>query len=239
MIKLFKYGIMTLITCGLSYLCFILPSEISGWNDLKSIGSVNLESLDEIKVDLQEKMTILEKLELLISQDSPLNAINVRQGKEYTQQEAIEAAKDGLKQLYDMGIIKNDDISSDILHPSALFYISPDDPTKSMIIWNINIIDEKRNIFILEMDDETGKILRIFSKKFEPAAAYDGEGVIKGLEEYLGIRISENTFVKVPEKNGSLYRKLYYHPVSLELSNKKLDCDLYLDDTSYFFSIME
>jgi hypothetical protein len=240
-----KYFAMIIVTLLLSYFCFVLPPGFSAYKDLKTVGQVNLETLEETNVVLKKQMTMLEKINLLKDQiDS--NGIILKQGKELTVEKAKKACIEETVKLKELGIMGDSDFEvdfeKDYSSTQINFYISIADPSKSVILWNVIFIKDNKSV-IISLDDETGKILGLVtSDEYTVFNADDGDGdydqIIKGLGSYLGLEVSNIERFDAREKYDPIvYDKNIGLNVSFSDGGQQLDSTVYMFKTGFSMGI--
>lgn len=240
-----KYIAMTMFTIGLSYLCFILPPELSSLQDSKTVGHINLETLEETKVELQQQMSMLEKINLLSSQDINTNGITIKQGKELTEDKVREVCKDEIQKLKDLGILGPIDINFDKDKMSSIinFYISTADPSKSVIVWNAIFMHDD-NYIVISLDDETGKIIGFVTNKADDIYPQGGnfEDIIKELGNYLGLEV-EVKEMKASDLSGSFDTKIYYKNLGMDVGfsdgEQQLESNVYMYKTGFSIGVYD
>lgn len=242
--KAFKYILMSLFTLTLSYFCFVLPPRISEFTDQQKMEAVNTESLEAMNVEINQQMTMLDKLDLIMGTDKNYNIITISQGKKLTKEEAIETAKSEIDSLVSLGVIADwsEDMQEDKISAEPQFMIRTDDPTKSMILWNIILRSSDNSFILISMDDETGKILSITSKRSlpEPDSAEqddsDLETSIQKLGEYLGIDISIGKPWDLPQisRIPKIYLTIPYQ-LTLKQEDREIGCILYISSQEFYF----
>ncbi len=238
MITILKYIAMTMFTVGVSYLCFILPPELSSLQDDKTVGHINLETLEETNVELHQQMSMLEKLNLLSSQDSNTNGIILKQGKELSQEKVKEVCEEETKKLVDLGIMEdiNIDFTKDYISSRINFYISTADPSKSMIVWNVVFVHDKNSILI-NLDDETGKIIGYMTNNFVLNYPHGGsiEDIIKLFGDYLDLKVikSEQDTSMIKDKSGVDYYKTMGMKVVFEENGQQLESKVNIYKTGF------
>lgn len=233
-----KYMAMTMFTLLLSCLCFILPPGFSSYKDSKTVGQVNLETLEETNVVLKKQMTILEKISLLSGQDINTNGITIKQGKELTEEKAKTACKEETAKLKELGVFEDTDFGVDFDKDYAgsqiNFYISTADPSKSVIIWNVIFIHDNKSV-IISLDDETGKITGIVSSDYP--VFYSGGGyeqIIKALGSYLGLEVRKIDLSESLKDYGSaIYNKNIGLNVTFSDGEQQLDSTVYMFKTGF------
>jgi gamma-glutamylcyclotransferase (GGCT)/AIG2-like uncharacterized protein YtfP len=187
-----KYIIITLFTVELSLVCLFFPSELSKWKDRKTIGTVNLEQMEATNIEYSQQTTMLEKLDMYLFQKKGSNAIALNQGKFLTKDDIPRVCREEIDKLKDMGLEINFevDFEKDLNLSELYFYISTEDPTKSMIMWTA-IFSNSEGTIMIDLDDETGKILSITQKSLnEIKLSVDSESFINRLADYYGIEVS-------------------------------------------------
>ncbi|MGB8452864.1 MAG: hypothetical protein WCD89_11105 [Anaerocolumna sp.] len=238
-----KYIAMIMFTVGLSYLCFILPPELSSLQDAKALGHINLETLEETKVELHQQMSMLEKMNLLSGQDENADGIVIKQGKELTEEDAKEACKDETDKFIELGILDNIDVdfNKDFVQARINFYISTADPSKSMIVWNLIFIHDNNSI-IISLDDETGKIIGFVTTEYSNIYPNGGgyEGLIKKLADYYGLELKS---YKPTAIDGKYEPSLYYKNTSISAifsdGEKQLLSNVFLFKTGFSVGIYD
>lgn len=240
-----KYTAMITVTLLLSYLCFVLPPGLSAYKDLKTVGQVNLETLEETNVVLKKHMTMLEKINLLQGQDIDSNGILLKQGKELTEEKAIKACIEETAKLKELGILGDSDFGidfdKDYSSTQINFYISTADPSKSVIIWNVIFVKDN-NFIIISLDDETSKIIGFVTSYKSVFQAEDGdyEQIIKGLGSYLGLEVTDMELPEVREKyNLAMYNKNIGMNVTFSDGRQQLDSTVYMFKTGFSIGVYD
>lgn len=240
-----KYILMTMITMIICLLCLILPSELSRWKDELTIGTVNLDQIEEINIESSRQLTMLEKLELLMDYYSyNTNTISLKKGKNLTENDIPEVCQREIDRLKDLGFLEDIsyDPEADNMKAYPYFYVSSEDPSKSMVVWSAVISSDLRSISI-EIDDESGKILGMinksayYSKDNVDMINYDIKTYISLLGDYYGFTIDSYEELEQPllNKYMSVYRAV---PVSVTYreEDELLPCYLYISSNEFRFS---
>jgi hypothetical protein len=233
---------MTMLTLSLGYFCFVLPSSISSWRDMKMSGIVSLEPLDAMNVEINRKMTMLEKVDLMINSDKESNVVLINQGKEMTQEEAIQTCMSEINTLEASGIISalSEDIKEAMPSAEPLFYISSDDPSKSMILWVVTIW-YGNGTYIVHLDDESGKIMNIISKEHMRMDVNEAdinvtEIMIQKLGNYLGLEFEMDHSEKADELPKYLgYDLRVFIPITIKEGEKQIQCLFYMYKDNFNF----
>lgn len=246
--KALKYITMTLITIEITLLCLFLPSKIAGWQDQQSFGAVHLEKSEDIKVEQNQQMTIAEKLSLFINQENTSNQISIKQGKYKKEEEIPSICEKELKRLEELGIINSIDVDINSNNPQIqlTFYLSLEDPTKSMIVWNVEFTDGKSYVSI-NLDDETGKVLYFIEKTDEVIVNTDIDAFMKGLSQYYGLTVNDYQFKDLAydyfkdkrmldSMKTDKKRTAYYVSAVFSEGNHQLNCGIHLYPYGWYYS---
>lgn len=246
--KALKYITMTLLTIEITLLCLFLPSKIAKWQDQQSFGAVHLEKTEDIKVEQNQQMTMLEKLSLFINQENTSNQISIKQGKYKKEEEIPGICEKELKQLEELGILNSIDvdIQSNTPQIQLTFYLSLEDPTKSMIVWNVGFTDGKSYVSI-SLDDETGKILSFTEKTNEVVVNTDVDDFMKGVGQYYGLTVNDYQYkvlaydyIKDKRMLDSMkidkIREAYYVATAFSEGNNQLNCGILLYPYGWYYS---
>ncbi len=233
-----KYITMTLVTVEIALICLFIPSEISNWQDRQSFGTIHIESAEGIIVERNQQMTMIERLNLYINLQNASNQIDINQGKYIKVEDIPKVCEKELNELEQLGIINTIDfeMNSTPLRVRPTFFLSTENPTKSMIVWNVEWIVGKHYI-ILSLDDETGKLLGFMEKTDENIINSDAAAFIKGISQYYGVTIDDYSV-----KSSSFNKKLGIENktsaiiATLHEADNKLSCGIqvYPSGWNYF-----
>ncbi|MDF2542863.1 MAG: hypothetical protein K0S47_2581 [Herbinix sp.] len=236
-----KYILMVLVTVNISLLCLFLPARFASWKDQQTIGEVSLETIEETNIDFYQEMTIFDKLSIYLNPTSFSNIIENDQSKFELKDQVINKLIDELEKLQELGIIsleKEDlDDNKNLVDIQMKFVVSSDDPSKSMIVWDITFLD-KNNYINVQMDDDTGMILSLASKRVaQSAEASNYNTLITNIGTYYGF-----TKATYKELTDAFPLPTYYSkgiPVVYEDGQNKLSVILYLYDKSFYMILNE
>jgi hypothetical protein len=247
--KAMKYILMTLISLEIALICLFFPSELSKWKDKQMIGSINLDEIEETKIEHNQQMTMLEKLELFANMKNTSDTIIISQGKYLKVEEIRKVCKREISQLKDMGIIQdfNFEFDTDTITTELNFYISTEEPTKSMIVWTA-MISNDNGALVINLDDETGKILSFMQKGsnnrdiiVNTDITADTENFIHKLSEYYGVNIvsyelTDELLYKSAMYNGKYWADNGVHlNIIVEEKNKQFKCSVHIYPNQYYF----
>lgn len=178
-----------------------LPSGIFAFQDKNIIGKINLEQQNMQSDSHQQPLSIMDKLKFLGS--SGLSSLALDQGKYFNKKTILSAALNEIKALKKSGIFPQIDDDINFEDGTAKLYISKDQPSKSLILWNITFYN-KNATGTLSLDDETGKILMFVITKLNGVPQYElSKSTAETWGSYLGFDVKES-YIK-PAKD-----KLYY-----------------------------
>jgi hypothetical protein len=232
-----KYITVALITAGITLISLFLPSELSKWQDRQSFGSIHLEKAEDIKVERNQQMSILEKLSLFINPENTSNQISIRQGKYLKEEDIPQVCEREINRLEELGVIKNMniDMKSTISQFQLTFYLSTDDPTKSMIVWSVDYIYGK-SFVNLNLDDETGKILSFTVKTEEQMVNTDTDEFMEGLGEYYGISVDSYSVKRTsPDSDTKPANRTSFVAATFSEGNHKLDSSIQIYPNGWFY----
>ncbi len=232
-----KYIAMTLITAEITLLCLFLPTELSKWQDRQSFGSIHLEDAEDIKVERNQQMTILEKLNLFINAESTSNQMNIKQGKYLKEEDLPEVCEREINRLKELGIIKNItiDVNSTASRIQSTFYLSTEDPTNSMIVWGVDYIDGK-SFVSLSLDDETGKILSFSVKGEEQVVNTDADEFVNELAQYYEIKVDDyNIKKRFANLKADSVNQTSFAVVTFSEGTDKLDCSIQIYAYGWYY----
>jgi len=240
--KVMKYLLMTMISIVIAGICLFFPSELSKWKDKQAIGSVSLEKIEETKIEHSQQMTMLEKLRLFNDKHDTLDTISINQGKYLKEEDLWEVSKREVGSFQEMGLLKNVFIDSgaDSMETTLNFYISTEEPTKSMIVWTV-IITNQKGALAINLDDETGKILSFTLKYVEDFTENlefmeDTDEFVSQLSEYYGINV-----VGIKQIDQSRINKIDNIKKGIQVDfvveeeNKQFHCYAYMNLSRYDF----
>jgi len=235
--KALKYIMMTAITLVIALGCLFLPSELSKWEDKQMIGSISLEKIDETKVEHVQQMTMLEKLQLFYNEmKNTTDTISINQGKYLKEDDIRKLCKNEVGLFQEMGFFKNMNINfeEDSMITSLNFYISAEEPTKSMIVWHVKFTGQGRELNI-NLDDETGKILSFSQQGIDlknDTFTGDAKEFVNNLFQYYGIAVEspEQIDQEAIQKIGDTQLNFV-----MEENNEKFNCYIYMGMSQYFF----
>ena len=170
----FKISLLILLTILLLAGFAALPVIAASLQDNRVVNQAGYQQIQTIKLDYgneKETLPIMGKLALF----SIMQTIDIDSSQaSMTQEEAFLAAETQIKAYEEAGIFQ----WFDVAHRSATpkLGIDPNDATNYVVFWTVTYISEKKQnqTLILDIDDETGKILCI---RHEVYQSYSMDGV--------------------------------------------------------------
>lgn len=200
-----KYTLAIFFVLIMVALSIALPSGIFAIQDKNIIGKINLEQQDIKSDSHQQPLSIMDKLKFL--GNSSLSSLSLDQGKYFNKKTILPAALNEIKVLKKSGIFPQIDDNINFEDGIAKLYISKDQPSKSLILWNITFYN-KNATGTLFLDDETGKILMFLITKLNGVPQYElSKSTAETWGAYLGFDVKESHIKPVEDK---LYYKSTY-----------------------------
>lgn len=200
-----KYFLMGCLFLAVAAASIRLPSDMLDWQDKKRVGQSQTLPAQEVVLSAQEDMSLLEKLNLLISDN--MHVLPMENGKHYTREDVTEKAEEELEKLKELGFL--DEVELKWLKfavPEAAFYLDMENGEHSMMVWNGYAEDGQWMLDYL-LDDETGKVLTLQRKRISNninignAEIYDVDGVRKAYQGDVRLGLdAEEAFRELAEK---------------------------------------
>lgn len=194
----FKYTLAIFFVLIMVALSIGLPSGIFAIQDKNIIGKINLQQQDIKSDSHQQHLSIMDKLKFL--GNSGLSSLSLDQGKYFNKKTVLSAALNEIKALKKSGIFPQIDDDINFEDGIAKLYISKDQPSKSLILWNITFYN-KNATGTLFLDDETGKILMFLITKINGVPQYElSKSTAETWGAYLGFDVKESHIKPVNDK---------------------------------------
>ena len=164
----FKNVLICLFSAALAVSCILWPSLISGYQDKKMRGRVELDKVEDASEIRTDTLTIAEKLALIVEADNSMEEIAVtNQSYEWGSAEVEELKKvciNELKKLKEMG-----------------------NYARRLRVQTVSIQSADQSLSLV-IDDSSHKILSLDSVKGTGIKAVDAEKIIGIWDRYLGLR---------------------------------------------------
>ena len=177
---------------------FFLPSVVSRLKDKKTVGMLTITDGSGVSFETKSELQIIDRLKMMTN----AGRIPLDNGKNLNADTAYQTALTELGKFNSRALLDIDLTSSQMLKSAVDFYIDSADPSKNMIVWNLNIDDGVHSLWVT-VDDETGVLLSLqysaspltYKKEAAvlnrsmPAIPFDPELIGKSLADYYGLTL--------------------------------------------------
>ncbi len=159
--KKLKIPLAVLITLGLLLLLACLPKIVSGILDTFFRGKPSYTHIPSVKLDIDrsgQERSFLDKLFIL----KDAQAVDLNQGQAAMTEAEVEAAVGAfLEQCQSAGIYEPFEPSHTSMKPKLVY--RKGDSSQYLIVWSVTMYNKKspNQNLLLDVDDETGKILSV------------------------------------------------------------------------------
>lgn len=190
-----RYAIITMFVLLMIVLSIGLPSGLFALQDKNIIGKVNLEEQNMVTVSYQQPLSTMEKIKLI--GDTSLKSLALDQGKYNNRQSIQTVALNEISTLKTIGILPGIGGEINFYECTPQLYITTEQPSKSLILWNIRFNNEN-GYGTLAIDDETGKVLMFMVSKLIDVPLYElSEAKAQVWGKYLGFTVKESVIKPV------------------------------------------
>lgn len=149
--------VVTVCALAVIVLCFCMPSLMAKATDAQTIGVSNSIDVEPISIESADEMDAINKL-LLFSSSPSITELS--KGKNLDEESALTAAKVAIEPY--LSVMPDFNADNCEVFYNIYFLIDPEEPTQSMVVWGINLIDkELGHAAYLIIDDETGTLFSI------------------------------------------------------------------------------
>jgi len=153
-----------LIAAGLLLIgSFLLPNAVAGVTDSRRLNNITMIDSQSVIFETTPVLGLHERIELAANPDAELLAWKT--GNVMNEETAESKAVLEFTRFLRGGPFEFDFLRYSVEEVSAIFIIDSENPTVSMIVWELSIIDTSENSAILTIDDETGLIMKIIYKQ--------------------------------------------------------------------------
>ena len=189
----FKNVLICLFSAALAVSCILWPSLISGYQDKKMRGRVELDKVEDASEIRTDTLTIAEKLALIVEADNSMEEIAVtNQSYEWGSAEVEELKKvciNELKKLKEMGMFPKLDLNKNTMmfYETTTTYLDTKNYARRLRVQTVSIQSADQSLSLV-IDDSSHKILSLDSVKGTGIKAVDAEKIIGIWDRYLGLR---------------------------------------------------
>lgn len=192
---------------------FFLPTLVSQFRDRQTVGQLMVTDGGTVNYETKSELKLIDRLKMITN----ARQIEVDKGNNMDSGTAYESAITELGKLNNFELFEINTQACQMSSYGVFFYIDSTDPTKSLIVWDLVIQDGDHDI-VVDIDDETGKILAIqyyfndiaykkgmaeVKPSAEPARVVDTDQIGRALADYYGL-----TYISAEPQKGDIYARL-------------------------------
>ena len=156
--KTIKYALPVLGCAVIICLGIFLPAIVSIIKDRSTVNNIQMIEAQEINIDVKSDITLFDKMVLL---GNPAEYLSLETGRYIDSRES--ACARGIEEAGKLdreGLLKINYGTCNVECSGVNFLMDPEDPSRSIITWDILIIGDNADLSIV-LDDETGKIISL------------------------------------------------------------------------------
>lgn len=195
------FPVVLLLTAMILTGGFFLPSYVSAFKDLETIGKRAVTDGVQVNFETKSELSIIDRLKMITTASS----ISLDNGQNMDIDSAYQNALTELGKFNSKSVMNMDVASCRLAKAAVSFYIDATDPSKNIIVWNI-VVEEPGYTIVAYLDDETGKLLALSYNLAEPdiydqqrlmASAYVNSPIVNAdllaasIVDYYGLDVAE------------------------------------------------
>lgn len=142
---------------------FFLPNAVAAVNDSRRLNNYNLIDSESISFYSAPELSLPDQISLVANPNTELLTLKTGQAMDYDS--ACAKAITELERFFDGSPYMLDYSGQIVEECSAVFIIDSENPSVSMMVWELLLTDKYENAVNLTIDDETGVILKMIFKR--------------------------------------------------------------------------